>query len=76
LGCFHCRDLLRDGLLQGRIFFAATFLAAAFFVVGAAFFAAESRALAAFASGQRFLVAAMILFIPSSLIRRFALGTF
>jgi hypothetical protein len=60
----------------GALFLVGAFLAAIFFVAGAVFFAVESCALAAFANRQRFLVAAMIRFIPSALIRRFAFGAF
>ena len=56
--------------------FGAAFLTATSFATGAAFFVAVDAALAAVASRQRFLVAAMILFIPSALIRRFAFGAF
>lgn len=51
------------------VFFAAAFLTTAFLRAGAAFFAGAFAA--AFCKRQRFFVAAMILFIPSSLIRRF-----
>src|ERR1039458_9441673 len=50
--------------------FTAAFLTAVFFVT--AFFVGAFAA--AFCKRQRFFVAAMILFIPSSLIRRFAFG--
>src|ERR1039458_6699875 len=50
--------------------FTAAFLTAVFFVT--AFFVGAFAA--AFCKRQRFFVAAMILFIPSSLIRRFGLG--
>jgi hypothetical protein len=51
---------------------AAAFFATTFF--GAAFFAVDGSALAAFANRQRFFVAAMIRFIPSSLIRGLGFG--
>jgi hypothetical protein len=56
--------------------FGTAFLTAPFFATGAAFFVAVDAALATLASRQRFFVAAMILFIPSALIRRFAFGAF
>jgi len=58
-------------------FLTTAFLTDAFFVTGAAFlavFAILACALAAFASRQRFLVAAMMRFIPSSLILGFGFG--
>jgi hypothetical protein len=69
---------LTAAFLTGAAFFAAfvgatftaAFLTAVFFVT--AFFAGAFAA--AFCKRQRFFVAAMILFIPSSLIRRFAFG--
>jgi hypothetical protein len=56
--------------------FTAAFLTPTFFVGGAAFFVAVETGLAALTNRQRFLVAAMILFIPSALIRRFGFGAF
>jgi poly(3-hydroxybutyrate) depolymerase len=52
----------------------AALLAAAFFPAGAAFFAVAVCAFAAFANRQRFLLAATIRFMPSSLIRRVDFG--
>jgi len=62
-------DFLTAVFLTGAAFYAA-FTGADFFRAGPAFFAAAC-ALAAFANRQRFFVAAMILFKPPSLIRRF-----
>jgi len=74
---------LTAAFLTGALFlavflgaFAAAFLTATFFVAGAAFLLAVATALAALANRQRFLVAAMIRFMPSALIRRFAFGAF
>jgi hypothetical protein len=61
----------------GAIFFTAAFLTAAFFTAAffvTAFFAGAFAA--AFCKRHRFFVAAMILAIPSLLIRRFGLGAF
>ncbi|MGD0047606.1 MAG: hypothetical protein ABSE42_11355 [Bryobacteraceae bacterium] len=55
---------------------AAAFFTATFVAAGAAFLLAVETALAGLANRQRFLVAAMILFIPAALIRRFAFGAF
>lgn len=66
-GAFFLAAALRAGA------FTAAFLAGAFLGAGAAFLAVADFALAASARfrAHRFLVAAMILFNPSSLIRRF-----
>ncbi len=75
------------GAAAGAVFFATDFFRAPFFAAfaGAAFTAAfltagfflaafSGCALAALAAAQRFFVAAMIRFIPSALMRRFAFG--
>src|SRR5208337_1474769 len=58
----------------GALLTAAVFFAGAFFGADIAFFAVDCAFAAAFCNRHRFLVAAMILAIPSLLIRRFAFG--